>query len=377
MLNQRILHILLSEYKVDSRVRNETESLLRSGYDIDVFCLKSNDTQSVEYRNGVKIIRYGKTSNKKIRIITSYIMFILKSFNINYKLVHAHDLTGLIVGFIISGINKIPLIYDTHELWSESEHEQYPRWVMKAAYWIEKFCARRADFIITVSDSIKEYLINYFSTYNFETIRNIPSYDTVNNSDIRKKIYKIDEDESVFIYTGSINENRGMLTILNALKIIEESNYRFIFLVDDKSIEQLKRYVKEFNLESRVFILKSVPQDELMAYLKCADVGIIAIKNTCLNHYYALPNKVFEYIKAGIAILCTEIKEMSALVHEYDIGITFRSGDAQDLADKIVKLINERNMVEYYKSNSLKISKQLTWDNEFSKLKNIYVNLLK
>lgn len=373
---QKVLHLLITDYKVDSRVRNETESLLETGYQIDVFCLKSNDTIRKELRRGINIIRYGFSNNKITKILTAYIQFIYYSLKGDYRLVHAHDFTALPAGFIISVIKRIPLIYDTHELWSESEHESYPSCVFKIAYWIEKYFARKANYVITVSDSIKDYLRVYFNNPNLETVRNIPSYTHQDSADLNDKKSGVEGTVPTFIFAGSIDRKRGLNTILQSLGLIGDLEYKFLFLVDELTGNEIVRQAGRYELKDRVIIEKVVPQDKLIEHLSHADIGVHAIENSCLNHEYCLPNKIFEYINAGLAILCTDVKEMSQLVHTYDIGMTFRSSDVLDLAEKMRSLLNDKKNIKKYKSNAQKLSKAHSWEEEYKKLKKIYKGLI-
>ena len=373
----KILHILLTDYKVDSRVRNETESLYKKGYQVDVFCLKSRDTLKKEFRRGVNIIRYGLSEYKIIKIVTAYFQFIVIALTKNYRLVHAHDFTALPIGFVISRLKRVPLIYDSHELWSESEHEKYHVYIMKIAYLTERYCAKKSNYVITVSDSIKYYLEDYFDNKRIATVRNIPSYIYSQKSNILRERFMISEDIPVFIYEGSIDQKRGINIILNAINKIKELNFRFIFLGDGSYFDDLRDYIKANHLENLVIVLRSVPQNELIKYLSSSDIGVHAISNTCLNHEYCLPNKIFEYIHSGIGMVCTDLKEMSNIVESNVIGLTFKTNDADDLAEKMTTLINNKNLIHDYKVNSYDLSKRLTWDHEFNALEKVYGELLR
>ena len=76
----------------------------------------------------------------------------------NYNCVHAHDITALPIAYLISRTNKIPLIYDSHELWSESIHSGYPKVIIYIANKIECYLAKNAEYIFTVSKSIGDIL---------------------------------------------------------------------------------------------------------------------------------------------------------------------------------------------------------------------------
>jgi len=377
MTTTSVLHLLMSDYRVDSRVRNETESLKNRGYEIDVFCLKSGDTEKTERRNGVRIARFGIFDDSKIlQILTAYLGFLYAAVRKNYRLVHAHDFTALPVGFLLSRLKRIPLIYDTHELWSESEHEDYPELMLRLAYRIERYLAKRAEHIVTVSDSINAFLQQYFENSKITTIRNIPSYTSSSQSNVLRARYSIPSNIPIFIYHGAISKARGVGVILEAIERLNHDEFRFLFLGSGPYLKEIEKFVHEHDMESKVILSDAVPQDELLKCLSSGDIGVHAISNTCLNHEYCLPNKLFEYVHAGLGVLCTDLKEMSYLVQENGIGLNFKDRDPNDLALKMRYLIEHRDQMNRYKSNSRQLSKFLTWDNEYSGLECLYRELL-
>ena len=374
----KALHILISDYKLDSRVRNETESLSKSIAEVTVFCLRSAQTARTEIRNGVHIVRYGLFYNYKILLMfTAYCQFFLAACNKNFSVIHAHDFTALPIAFLIAKIMKIPLVYDSHELWSESEHENYPKFIIKLAYFLEKLFAKRADRIITVSDTINHYLQKYFNNQRISTVRNIPSYTFEGESHILREKYFIPGDVPIFIYVGSLSQERGVDLILIALSKITNLEFKFVFLGNGPYSVKMREYIEKHNLTSNVILSSAVPQNDLIKYIKSADIGVHAIPNTCLNHDYCLPNKLFEYIHAGVGVLCTGLTEMSHLIKTYQIGMTFKDKNPEDLAEKIIYLIKNKEEVNKYKRNAQRLAESLTWENEFQRLKLVYDNLQK
>lgn len=372
----KALHILLSDYKVDSRVRNETESLTKHVAEITVFCLRSGETTKTEIRNGVRIERFGLFFNHKILLIlTAFCQFFVAAFGKNFSLVHAHDFTALPIAFLISRALKIPLIYDAHELWSQAEHAAYPKFIISAAYRLEKYFAKRADCIITVSDSINYYLQKYFDNQKIFTIRNIPSYTFSGPSNIVREKYCIPQDLPTFVYQGFLSRERGVDLILAALAKIADLEFKFIFLGTGPYLTEIAKYIEDHDLTAKVILAGAVPQNDLLEYIKGADIGVHAISNTCLNHDYCLPNKLFEYIHAGLGVLCTDLTEMSLLIKTHNIGMTFEDKNSDDLAEKMRYLIMHYDEIKKYKVNSTRLAQFLTWENEFQQLKLIYSKL--
>lgn len=363
----------MSDYSVDSRVRNETNSLYKAGFKVDVFCLKGNGFHTNEIREGVNIFRFGVAGGMLIRYLTAWPIMLLKSLRKGYVCVHAHDITALPLSFIISRINNIPLIYDSHEYWSESIHSDYPKKIIQISNAMERILANRAEYVLTVSDSIGKELKKHFDNERVYIVRNIPSYVQNGEFDLFRSEYNIDKSAVIFLYQGLISESRGVNYILDAaIKLGRKNNYRFIFLGNGPYIPALKEKIASMSLEETIIIKDYVQQSDLLKYTNSADVGVHAIKNTCLNHDYCMPNKLFEYISSGLAVVVTNLKEMSDFVEKYQVGTTFKDGDVDDLADKLAELVENQQKLTFYRKMSKKARLVLTWENESKILLDVY-----
>jgi glycosyltransferase involved in cell wall biosynthesis len=369
----KVLHILMSDYSVDSRVRNETISL-NNIYDVLILCMKSKKQTNDEIRESVKIQRCGLILNSKLlSYFVTYIHMLFKSIFIKIDSVHAHDLNALPLGFFISKLKRVPLIYDSHELWSESLHGNHRIWLLKLAAYFERVIAKRASCIITVSESIKDYLEEYVPHDNVRVIRNVPSYIHNGKFDLFREKYDIAADTPIFLYQGLISEARGVKIILQALMELPTNRiFSFVFLGNGPYKNQLISLVNDSNLSHKVYVADAVSQDVLLKYTSSADIGVHAIDNSCLNHEYCLPNKVFEYVNSGIGLLCPDLKELSSFVNDYSVGDTFKCGDYHDLSTKILAFIDNPMSITEAKNQSLNVRKDLSWSSEESILLDVY-----
>ncbi len=378
MKNKQLLHILMTDYMLDSRVRNETVSLVKDDYDVDVYCLKSKNISNDEIREKVNLIRFGFVGNKIVTFLTAYIGMFFYSIGKKIDCVHAHDVNALPIAYMIAFIKRIPLIYDSHELWSESHHSISSKTVLNCVAFMEKFFAKRASRIITVSNSIQEYLENYFQVKNVEVLRNIPSYVHVGEYNLFREKFDLRDDVRICLYQGLVSKARGVDLIVNAaLNVCKKNdNVVFFFLGDGPYLEELKKLVIHHNMQKKIYILGKIDQNDLLKYTMSADIGIHAISNTCLNHNYCLPNKVFEYIHSHIVLVVTDLLELSKFVKENSVGITFEDNNVDSLEESLNEILNNNELYEEYKNNSIKLSKTLTWSNEYFKLKKIYQDIL-
>ncbi|WP_375752250.1 glycosyltransferase [Vibrio sp. HN007] len=375
-INKKSIHILMSEYKVDSRVRNETETL-NEIMNVEVYCLKDESGNFLENRAGITLKRFGiRTNNKYISFISSYLGMMVHSFSNKIDIVHAHDLNALLVGYIISRIKRAELVYDSHELWSESKHGNYPNWLLKLVKNIEVYFAKRADHIITVSDSIKKHLVKLFSNEKVTVLRNVPSYTHEGSFDLFREMLDIEKGAPIFLYQGLISESRGVFLILDALDLIpKDSKFQFIYLGDGPDQENLKKKIVQKKLSHYVHVLDAVSQDDLLKYTSSADIGVHALDNSCLNHDYCLPNKIFEYVNAGIGVICPNLTELKRFITKEDVGSLYETGNAKALSQQITYCIEYPDRIIEYKRASAKSRKSLNWDVEKQNLIKVYEGL--
>lgn len=364
----------MSDYSTDSRVNNETVSLAKDGFDITVFCFRSSMFNTDEIRSNVPIKRFGLIGNKVVKILSAWIGMLSCAYRIKIDCVHAHDITALPVAYLISRMKRAPLIYDSHELWIESHHSFNSKLIVKAVGYLEKAIAKKAAKVITVSDSISDYLHSHFGVDNITVIRNIPSYTHSENYDLFRENYNIKSNDKIFIYQGLVDCSRGVDLIIDAAISVCNANptCKFFILGEGPDLIKLQAIVRSSGLTDRIVFVGFVDQANLLKYTRSADIGIHAIKNSCLNHEYCLPNKLFEYMHSEVVLVVTDLVELGGFVKNHEVGLTFRDGDVRALEQSLLELLSDDDLFNRLKGNLPLVSEQNTWDKEFLKLKEIY-----
>jgi glycosyltransferase involved in cell wall biosynthesis len=95
-----------------------------------------------------------------------------------------------------------------------------------------------------------------------------------------------------------------------------------------------------------------------------------------LNYYYALPNKLFDYISSGVPVVVSDFPEMGSLVRKYDIGVATLTSDPQELAAIFKSMFNDPEKIRRWKKNLHKAASDLCWENEEKKLMDFYSALI-
>ena len=138
--------------------------------------------------------------------------------------------------------------------------------------------------------------------------------------------------------------------------------------------DALRQRIHRARLEDRVRLVPPVPMTSLVAEAREFDIGFFALPGHSRHNEFALPNKVFEYLMAGLALCVSDLPEMARLVDEHQLGVLIPSLDPAVIAEAINRL--NREQIDAFKHNALAAAEELCWEQESKRMVNAYRNLL-
>jgi glycosyltransferase involved in cell wall biosynthesis len=291
-----------------------------------------------------------------------------------FDLLVANDLDTLLPNFLVSKIKGLPLVYDSHEYFTgvpEIQNRHFVRWVWKT---IESFVFPKLTNVITVSDSIA---LQYENEYGLRplTVRNC-SLKANHISPFTRHELGVEADHLLLIMQGTgINIDRGGEELIEALNMTE--NVTLLIVGSGDIFIQLQKRIAELRLENKVKLIGRVPWNELMRYTKSADIGLTLDKNNNANHNYSLPNKLFDYINAGIPILAGDLPEIRTIILKYRCGFIIKEVTPFEISSAIIELRNNPALLTELRRNAVEASQELNWGVESVKVKAMYKNILK
>ncbi|MBA3679760.1 MAG: glycosyltransferase [Bacteroidetes bacterium] len=283
-------------------------------------------------------------------------------------LLFVNDLDTLLPNYLVSKIRAIPLIYDSHELFCEVPELLNSPTKRKIWQRLEKRIVPKLKTCITVNESIAKIFEEKYKL-KFNVIRNI-SDAIIDFKPKTKAELSIPADKKIILLQGAgINIDRGAEELVDAMQFVENAMLYIIGSGDVWKI--LEKKVKEQNLGDKITLINKIPKTELMHYTYNADLGMSIDKNTNLNYYYSLPNKIFDYIQAGTPILASKLPEIENIINQYKIGDFIDDHTPKNIATKINVMLNSQNL-STYKSNTIGAANELNWAKEKQKLKAIF-----
>lgn len=327
-----------------------------------------NDGKSIEHENissDISLWRMPLSLSKKLRLnseFIGYVEFSVKSFFRNTysrkDIINCHSLHVLPIGVLIKIFSGAKLIYDAHELETEVVGAKGIKKVF--AKMMEQMMMPFVDELIVVSDSIANWYQNKYKLKNVAVIKNIPNRQFGNmkiTSNLLRKKFNIPETAIVGIYQGVLSEHRGVREILNAF-IESTPNKHIVFMGFAGMADEVESAAKNY---PNIHFLSAVKPEDVPLYTSSADFGIHIIPNSCLNHYYCLPNKVYEYILSGIPPIVSDFPDMSKVVNDYNCGWCI---EPTKKGLKFVLETIDKDSINSKKNNLLKASENYSWENQ-------------
>lgn len=289
---------------------------------------------------------------------------------------HAHDLNTLPAGWLAKKRLGGKLIYDSHELYVERNTIQKPsEFAKKSTAMLEKFLLKSVDETITVNQSIAEELKNRYAIKMPAIVMNTPAYNIIEKPKSLRLELNIPLDKRIIIYSGSMTFNRGLEELIQSLIYLPEYVLILMGYGNESYLGELKNTAKSAGVQNRLYFFGPVPHEEVATYLASADVGAAPIKNAALSYYLCSPNKLFEFIQAGIPVVGSNFPELTRVITEQKIGYTFNPKDPEDIAQTIQKIFADSNTYQLMKNNTKEAAKLYNWEIESQKLIEVYGNM--
>ena len=229
-------------------------------------------------------------------------------------------------------LGRKKLVYDSHE-YAINDIPNESRWSIRLKFALEVSFIRFADRVITVSNGIAEEYVRLYGIDKPDIILNAPPYAEAGANNLFRETFDIPTDKRIFLYQGGLGYGRGIELILEAFENLEKTNNVIVFMGDGPLEMLVRERAARFD---NIYYHTAVSQADLLTYTSSADIGILYYENTCLNHDYCSPNKMFEYLMAEIPVIVSNLTEMKRLVESSGIGIVTQDGSQQSLQKAVL-----------------------------------------
>lgn len=365
---KRVLVSVTNDLTTDQRVDKVSQTLIKQGFEVVLIGRSLPSSIPISRSYATRRMRLFFKSGPFFYGEYNIRLFFLLLFS-KVDVLLANDLDTLLSNYLVSKLRGVPLVYDSHELYTEvPELINRPR---VQAIWkkIEGYIFPKLQSVYTVNKSIADI---YSAKYEVpvEVIKNLPNDSLLLKRKERKDL-GIPANRKVVILQGAgINIDRGGEELIEAISLLPE--FFLVVVGSGDVIDILKQRTIELNITNRVLFQSKVPYDEMMQYTLNADLGVTLDKDTNLNYRYSLPNKIFDYLKAGIPVLSSDLPEIRLVVEEFDVGAIVSSHNPNEIALAIRSLLSDEERILRCRENAKFAAAKLNWQSQEPLLMNIF-----
>lgn len=289
------------------------------------------------------------------------------------EIIHAHDTVVLPIAVILAAVTRGSVLYDAHEL--ESDKAGSSGFQKKVIFAIEKICWPWVKGFITVSDAIGDWYLKHLGQPRATIVLNTPMSGSTGQlqgeNSLRKTVrtdIKATSDDIICLYLGAFERGRGIERLINAFSH-DAVTAKLVFLGDGSLRSEIEKSIAN---HQNIFTLPPVKHDYLVEYIRDATYGFSLIENVSLSDYLCLPNKMFEYLNAGLTVICSNFPEMQRVTTEHKFG--FVVDESEDALDELLKHISVSPAPKKISSSQIR---PFMWEAQESQLQALYVSMRK
>jgi len=254
----------------------------------------------------------------------------------DFDLIITHDCTLLPLAFSIKGDRPAKVMLDAREYYPRNFDDQWlwRLFIKPINEYLCKHYLSRCNKIVTVSHGLaREYHQEY--QISPEVIMSLPPTQEM-------PLTPIQPDRIRMIHHGNVTPSRKIERMVEMMDYLDERFSLDLMLVGDRIyLQKLRRIVMS---RKNVKIIPPVPMKDIVSFINQYDIGLFLVPPSNFNLMYALPNKLFEFIQARLAVAIGPSIDMKKIVEKYDCGIVSQDFSPQSLAQELNKLTPEKIM---------------------------------
>ncbi len=371
-MGKKVIVSVINDLVTDQRVKKSCQTLTDMGFGVLLIGRKLRTSLPMDGRP-YKTIRMKLLFEKGPLFYASFNLrlFFFLLFR-KADLLVSNDLDTLLPNYLISKAKRIPLVYDSHEYFTEVPELVDRKGVQRIWKCIERWIFPKLKQVITVNESIANL---YEDEYGIRpvVVRNVSPRREIEQNMPDKASLGFPVNKFLLILQGSgINIQRGAEEMVTAMQYIPDAI--LLIVGGGDVIKILRQIVNKLKLEEKVLFKPRQPYHDLFYLTYIADLGLTLDKDTNINYRYSLPNKLFDYIQAGTPILATPLPEVKSIIEEYDIGDFIESHQPEKIAEKVNQIIADHDILAKWRKNLNFAATQVNWENEERQLKEVYAN---
>jgi glycosyltransferase involved in cell wall biosynthesis len=366
----------------DSRVEKEARTLRDAGYDLTIVAHAGPGLPAHEVRDRIEVRRIPRPTRR-----VPFARFLLHARALRRALVavapdviHAHDSDAL--GPVAAAARELGIgfVYDAHELWLGRPRRGRGRlyFALNQLWfgWVERRLIPRAAAWMTVSAPIARHLERRYGVGPVRLVPNYPELDDVatDGRSLRDlpAAASIPPDAPLILYLGGLMAGRGIENLVAAIRLVAVDAH-LVLLGAGGQAPELVALAARLGLSNRVHIADPVPQREVVAIASTADVGVSPIVPSFRSYRYSLPNKLFQYMAAGIPVVASDFPQVREVIEVNGAGVCVDTTDQRAIARAIDRLVADPELrARMGSAGRAAVAQRYNWDVAAATLREVY-----
>ncbi|MEY3849664.1 MAG: hypothetical protein RJA38_105 [Bacteroidota bacterium] len=354
----RVAVLVSNDLTYDQRVSKICNSLQHKNWEVRLIGVLKPESTPLERTYSTKRLNVFFSKGPLFYFMLNVRMFFYLLFH-KTEIIWANDLDVLWPAVLMKRLRGTKVIYDSHEYFTEAEGLTGRERIKAIWTRIEKRCVPHVDLFITVNESIASI---YREKYNREVWvqRNMPVL--VEDDSVNEDLFEV---KTVVLQGAYIDPDRGGMELVEAFQFLE--GIQLLIVGAGRDLENMKTRIVELHLEEKVKVLPRMSYLELKKLTQRVHLGVSLDKPLHLNYTLSLPNKLFDYIHAGVPVLVSNLIEPARIVNEFQVGEIVEDVTPKSIAKGIEKILNSPSY-ESYRDATKKAKSALHWQADFDKI---------
>lgn len=333
-----------------TRVDRSARTLAEAGYEVVLVAIKDEATPAFEDRGAYTVKRVslasralpGRFGLRVLRFLEAIVRTFVAAWRENADIYNPRDAEPLLVAHLAASLRGAIVVYDSDELCLDrNKPVTRKRWWRFLMFRFERHYARKSAAVITTDHGRADILAQRYRISRPTVVLNVPDTFDALQPDLDFRTRALADRTYLLIYQGVLIENRGIPEMMRAMKYLPEC--RLALVGYGHKEDEYKKILAVENLEASVEFFDAVPFERLMRYTAAADVGMIPLIPACLSYRYAAPNKLFEYMMAGLPVVVTDLPDMALVVNEERVGTLIDDATSPESIARATRELIESN----------------------------------
>lgn len=258
--------------------------------------------------------------------------------------VHAVGLPALPSAGRLAKRWRARLIYDSVEL-EQDRNSKYFRPFNWLRMRLESIWIKRADAVVTVSDEISKHLVRQYDIAKPKVIYNIAAPHA--STETIRDVLSAPPDAVLAVYIGAAAFGRGLIPSLEMLRAAPEVHLGIVGPREERFRKRFELAAKTLDVSDRVGMALARPPTEAPGFVSTANVALALLEPVCLSYAFALPNKLFQAVQAGLPIIVGRTPALVRIVSRYDLGESVDERDSAAVAEAVRRQAARHGTGEY------------------------------